>query len=837
MKNPLLKKLLPHALALVLFLAVSALFCKPVLDGNVMNQHDNVGWKGMAQNAFEYKEKNGHFPLWNPNLFSGMPNYQVAMEGKTILPDTVKVMSLGLPKPMNFFFLACLCFYILALVLGVNPVVGMIGSLAYSFSTYNPVIVAAGHDTQMLATAFMPLLMAGLISIYNKKYWLGLALTTFGTYQELSVNHFQVSYYFFLIAVLVTLGYLVKWIREKDWKHIGVAAALTVLAAMIGVAGNALVLLTTSEYSKFTMRGGKDISIQGDSVKKANTKGLDTSYAFEYSIGKAETFTLLMPNAFGGGSYARFGEGTKVAEKLSDKGFAPNQAEQIAQSMPKYWGKIFTAGPAYLGVIIFILGLIGFVVIRSPLRWGLLAATLLGIFMTWGKNFAGFNVFLFENLPLYNKFRAPSFAQVIPQFTMAIMTLLTLQQLLFAEKSREFFSKHMKPILYTVGGLFGLLALLYIGMDYGTGDDAGIISGSVQQTGNDEVGRLIVSALKDERKSMFGGQILRALGIALLAALTLFLFVKEKISALVAGIVLLVISTLDITLSSYKFFNNENDQYSARQESDKLFVSADDYANANFSLSPYDNQIREDKSPNFRVFNMMGTSSGSPFSESRTSYFHKSVGGYHPAKLRIYQDIIERYFSSSTNPGVLNMLNTKYLITQSPFSGGDTLIKREEAFGPCWLVSHVKVVEDRVASINALGSTNLRDTAIVEKAAATGLVQPQRDSLATISMTKFDNDAVEYEVNGSGPQFAVFSEIYYPKGWNAYVDGKKTDYLNVNYLLRGIAVPAGKHTIKFVFEPESVAKGRSIMFIASILIALILVGGLFMAWKESRKAS
>ncbi len=802
-----------------------------------MNQHDNVGWKGMAQNAFEYKEKNGHFPLWNPNLFSGMPNYQVAMEGKTILPDTVKLLSLGLPKPMNFFFLACLCFYILALVLGVNPVVGMIGALAYSFSTYNPVIVAAGHDTQMLATAFMPLLMAGLISIYNKKYWLGIALTTFGTYQELSVNHFQVSYYFFLIAALVTIGYLVKWIKEKDWKHIGMAGALTILSAVIGVAGNALVLMTTSEYSKFTMRGGKDISIEGDTVKKASTTGLDTSYAFEYSLGKGETFTLLMPNAFGGGSYARFGEGSAVAEKLSDKGFAPNQAEQIAQSMPKYWGKIFTAGPAYLGVIIFIFGLIGFVVIRSPLRWGLLAATLLGIFMTWGKNFAGFNVFLFENLPLYNKFRAPSFAQVIPQFTMAIMTLLTLQQLLFAEKSREFFSKNMKPILYTVGGLFALLALLYIGMDYGTGDDNGILAGSVQQTGNDEVGRVIVSALKEERKSMFGGQILRALGIALLAALPLFLFVKEKISALVTAIVLLVISTLDITISSYKFFNNDNDQYAERRDADKLFVSADDYANANFSLTPFDTKIREDKSPNYRVFNMLGTSSGSPFSESRTSYFHKSVGGYHPAKLRIYQDIIERYFTRSTNPGVLNMLNTRYLITQSPLSGADTLVRRDEAFGPCWLVSHVKVVEDRVAAINALGSTNLRDTAIVVKDAVTGLVQPQRDSMATISMTKFDNDAVEYEVNGSGPQFAVFSEIYYPKGWNAYVDGKKTDYHNVNYVLRGISVPAGKHSIRFVFEPASVEKGRSIMFIASILIALILVGGLFMAWKESRKAS
>jgi hypothetical protein len=833
MKNPLLKKLLPHALALLVFLAVSALFCKPVLDGNVMNQHDNVGWKGMAQNSFEYKDKTGHFPLWNPNLFSGMPNYQVAMEGKSILPDTVKIMSLGLPKPMNFFFLACLFFYILALVLGVNPVVGMIGALAYSFSTYNPVIVAAGHDTQMLATAFMPLLMAGLLCIYNKKYWLGIALTTFGTYQEISVNHLQVSYYFFLIAALVTIGYLVKWIKEKDWKHIGIAGSLTIVSAVIGVAGNALVLKTTSEYSKFTMRGGKDISIEGDSVKKANTSGLDTSYAFEYSLGKGETFTLLMPNAFGGGSYARFEEGSGIAKKLTDKGFQQNQAEQIVQSMSKYWGKIFTAGPAYLGVLIFIFGLIGFVVVRSPLRWGLLAATLLGIFMTWGKNFAGFNVFLFENLPLYNKFRAPSFAQVIPQFTMGIMALLTLQQILFEEKAREFFKKHLKPILFTVGGLFALLALLYIGMDYGAGDDSGIITGSVQQTGSDEVGRLIVSALKDERQSMFGGQILRTLGIALLAAIALYLYVKDKISALATAIVILVISTLDITLTSHKFFNNENDQYSVRPEDQKLFVTAEDYANTNFKASAFDILIKEDKAPNFRVLNILN----GPFAESRTSYFHKSIGGYHPAKLRIYQDIIERYFSKSTNPGVLNMLNTRYLITQSPFSGGDTLIKRDEAFGPCWLVSNVKVVEDRVAAINALGSTNLRDTAIVIKEAATGLVQPQRDSLATISMTKFDNDAIEYEVNGSGPQFAVFSEIYYPKGWNAYVDGKKTDYLNVNYVLRGISVPAGKHSIKFVFEPESVQQGRSIMFIASILIAIILVGGLFMAWKESRKAS
>jgi len=837
MKNSLLKKLLPHALALILFLVVSALFCKPVLEGNVMNQHDNVGWKGMAQNAFEYKEKNGHFPLWNPNLFSGMPNYQVAMEGKTFLPDTVKVLSLGLPKPMNFFFLACLFFYILALVLGVNPIVGMIGALAYSFSTYNPVIVAAGHDTQMLATAFMPLLMAGLISIYNKKYWLGLALTTFGTYQELSVNHFQVSYYFFLIAVLVTLGYLVKWIKEKDWKHIGLAGGLTVLAAVIGVAGNALVLMTTSEYSKYTMRGGKDLAIEGDTVKQVKTSGLDTDYAFQYSIDKPETFTLLMPNAFGGGSYSRLEEGSAIAKKLIDKGVPEQNAEQIAQSLPKYWGEIFTAGPAYLGVLIFVMGLIGFVVLRSPLRWGLLSATLLGIFMTWGRFFPSFNNFIFEHLPLYNKFRAPSFAQVIPQFTMGITAILCLQLFLFADKGRETLQKNIKPVLYSLGGLFGLLLILYIGMDYSVSVDKEILAGYTDKSGSDEMARLIISGLKDERKALFGGQIFRTFAFVALFAAILWLFLKAKLSAVSAAIAFLLISTADITFSSYKFFNNENDQYAERPESDKLFVSEDDYQSTNFRTTDIDNEILKDKSPNYRVLNMAGTSSGSTFSESRTSYFHKSVGGYHPAKLRIYQDIIEKHFSNRPNPGVINMLNTKYIIVPDPQTNQPGLIQNPDAYGPCWLVSHVKQAANKAEAINAIGTINLKDTAVVLADDAKGLVQPQRDSLATISMTKFDNDAVEYEVNGSGPQFAVFSEIYYPKGWNAYVDGKKTDYLNVNYLLRGMAVPAGKHTVKFVFEPESVEKGRSIMFIASILIALILVGGLFMAWKESQKAS
>ncbi|HWR34093.1 MAG TPA: YfhO family protein, partial [Chitinophagaceae bacterium] len=457
--------------------------------------------------------------------------------------------------------------------------------------------------------------------------------------------------------------------------------------------------------------------------------------------------------------------------------------------------------------------------------------TLLGIFMTWGKYFAGFNIFLFENLPLYNKFRAPSFAQVIPQFAMCIMAALTLHQILFAEKAKEFLQKNFKPILYTVGGVFALAALIYLGMDYSAPVDKEILAGYTDKNGSDEMGRLIISGLKAERKAMFGGQMLRALGLVLLAAAVLYLYAKKIVKGFAAAIILLVISTVELTLVSYKYFNNENDQYDGKPDSEKLFVSKDDYNSSNFIPTAAETVILKDKDPNFRVFNMLGTSNGSPFAESHTSYFFKSVGGYHPAKLRIYQDIIEIYLSGSPNMQVLNMLNTKYVITADPQSRQPALIPNPEAYGNCWFVKNVRVVNDPVEAIKSIGKTNLKDTAIIEKSFEKNITQPQWDSTASIKMTKFDNDAIEYESSSSSPQFAVFSEVYYPLGWNAYIDGKKTDYVNANYILRGLSVPAGKHTIQFVFEPASVKQGRSIMFIASILVTLLFLGGLFMAWK------
>ena len=822
MKNEFLKKILPHLLAILIFLTVSILFCKPVLEGNVLSQHDIIGWKGMAQNSFEYKEKFGHFPLWNPNLFSGMPNYQVAMQGKSILPDMVKIFSFGLPKPINFFFLACICFYILCLALRIRPVVGILAGLAYAFSTYNAVIIFAGHETQMLATAFLPLLIAGLICTFEKKYWLGLALTTYATYQQIGVNHLQISYYTFLIAVAVTLCYVYVWIKNKEWKHMAIAGGITVLSAIIGLAGSALTLKTTSEYAKYTMRGGKDISIEGDTVKTAKTSGLDTSYAFIYSIGKAEISTLLMPNAFGGGSSKTVGEGSHVIDKLTGKGIPESSAQQVVGSLPRYWGALpYTAGPAYLGVIICLLGLVGFVILKTPLRWGLLAVTLLGIFMAWGKNFAGFNVFLFEHLPMYNKFRAPSMAQVIPQFAVTVVAALALQRLLFEEKSKELLKADFKKILYTVGGLFALLGMMYVVMDYSSPIDQQLLANKWDSSGTDEIGRLIVSGLKADRKAMFGGQLLRSLGFAILLLGTLYLYLRNFIKPLIAAIALIVISTIELTMVSKAYLGDEE------------YVSPDEYTSSNFTASSIDQQILQDKDPNYRVFNMAGDA----YNESRTSYFHKSIGGYHPAKLRIYQDVIEKYLSARPNPAVLNMLNAKYFIVQDPQSGKEDVIKNPDVFGPCWLVKNVKLVEDRVAAIVDIGKTNLKDTAIVEKVFSKNVVQPQWDSASTIKMTKFDNDAIEYEANCTGPQFAVFSEIYYPVGWNAYIDGKKTEYCNTNYVLRGLSLPAGKHTVKFIFEPASVKKGTSIMFIASIFIGLIFVGGLFMAWRESRKST
>lgn len=824
MKNDLVKKILPHIIAILIFLIVSLIFCKPAIEGNVLNQHDIVGWKGMAQSAFDYKEKHGHYPLWNTNVFSGMPNYMIAMEGKTVMPDMNKVLGLGLPEPIVFFFLSCLCFYILCLSFRLKPVVGIFGGLAYAFATYNPIIIAAGHVTKMYAIAYMPLLLAGLINTYEKRYWIGLALTSLGTYTLLNANHPQISYYFFIAAAIITICYLIVWIQKKEWKHLGIAFGITVIAAIAGMMTTAMNLMVSTEYAKYTIRGGTNVSIQGDSVKANKTEGLDTAYAFGYSLGRGEELTLMMPGAFGGSLKEPASEESHVVEKLTARGVPEANAAQLAANFGKFWGDPNSSGggPFYSGVIVCLLALIGFILYKHPLRWGLLAIALLGVMMAWGKYFMGFSLFLFEHVPLYSKFRSPSIAMVIPQFILPIAAVLALQVLFFRDNARELLKADFKKILIGVGGLAALLVLLYLGMSYSSPIDSQILANKWDASGSDEIGRLIIAGLKQDRQSVFGGQLLRTIGFMILVLGLIWLFMKNILQPLVVVSIFAAVTFIDQYMVDSKYLNEEN------------YRSKDELVAETATKNQIDEQILADKDPHFRVFN----AGNDRFSASDFHYptFHRTLGGYHPAKLRIYQDVIERYLYGEDNREVLNMLDAKYIVVQNPQNGQQSVIPNPGAYGAAWLVKNVQLVNGDVEELQSLGHSNLKDTAFVQNSFAGNVKQPQWDSAATITLAKFDADEVEYNFNAATPQFAVFSEIYYPAGWNAYIDGNKAEYVKADYTLRGLSVPAGKHSIRFVFEPSSYKKGVTISLIGSIAVLILVLGGLFMAWKQSRPA-
>ncbi|HET9057619.1 MAG TPA: YfhO family protein [Chitinophagaceae bacterium] len=813
------KKLVPHIIAIVIFLAASALMGRHALQGNVLSQHDVLGWKGMAQNAFEYKEKNGHFPLWNTALFSGMPNYQVAMDSKSVLPDINKVLTLSLPKPVSFFFLACICFYILSLVLRVNPYVGITGALAFAFSSYNPIIIGAGHETKMYAIAYMPALLAGLLLIYNKNYIGGLCLAAWSAVMEIGANHVQISYYLFLTIVAVTIVFSIDWIRKKEWKHMFVAFSLAAVSGGIGLIGSAIIMIPTYEYSKATMRGGKDVEIKDNKITNAKTSGLDMDYAFSYSNSIAEPLTILMPNAYGGGSGNPLPENSKVIEKLVDKGISESQAEQVAGSIPAYWGGIFpsTSGPVYYGALIVLLALLSVVFVKSPIKWGLLAAAMFGIVLSWGKYFMGVNTFIFNHLPLYNKFRAPSMAMVIVQLVVPILAILSLQSILFSKEKSDLIKQNLKKVLYITGGILVFCFIVYLFQSYSSDIDKQIISAYTDKNGNNEFGRTIVSALLQDRKGMFFSQLMRLAGFTFLLIGLLFLYSRKILSGVIVTVIVGLITVIDLFVVDGGYLNENN------------YKTPDEIAEVNFTANEANKQILEDKDVHYRVFNV----GGDRFQESRTSYFHRSVGGYHPAKLRIYQDVIETYLSANPSQEVLDALDTKYILFTDQ-SGKQIAQLNPGAFGPCWLVKHISFVDSPATELTAIGNTHLRDTVIVNKEFGKTIQQPVYDSTASIKLVKYDNDDIEYSSSATTPQFAVLSEVYYPMGWNAYIDDKKTDYLRVDYFLRGIVVPAGNHKIQFKFEPSSYYTGRNLSFVVSIILVLLLVFTIVWEWKKSR---
>ncbi len=823
MKNFNWKKLKPHVIAIGIFLIVAIIYCKPVLQGKVLQQSDIIHWKGMAQNSFKYKETHGHFPLWSNSMFSGMPAYQIAMDSKNPIPLAYLhyLFTLFLPKPINFFFLLCVSFYFLSQVLRTDYRIGILGALAYAYSSYSSIIIAVGHETKVQTMGYIPALLAAIILVYQKRYYIGAALSTLFATLMITMNHPQIDYYFIIVAAFMTIAYLIKWIKQKEYKHIAVSFAILAVAAVIGVGANMVTLATTYDYSKATMRNST-LNLDTATNQQRTSSGLPIDYAFGWSYGQAETLSLLVANVYGGSSQGGvLTQDSHLAKLAIEKGVPEEQAAQFASSFPAYWGnQPFTSGPVYLGAVICFLFVLGIIYLKGFDKWWILPACVLAILMSWGKNFSAFNSFLFNYMPLYNKFRAPTMALVIPQLLFPFVAILSLQKLLYEEKDRAAALKKLKTAGYIMLGIFAIAAMLYSSFTYKANDDSSTINYLTQLTqGNTDEANNFYRALLDDRRSLFGKDLLRSLFFAGAAFLFVWLMLKGKIKNVYALWALLLLSSIDVLAEGRRYLN------------DNSFQDEASYDETNFTASPADLEILKDTGY-YRVLNL----TKDVFNDALTSYFHNSVGGYHPAKLSVTEDLLNYQLRKQPmNLQVLNMLNTKYVINSGP-QNQPVVQQNPGALGACWFVKAIQFVKDPAAEMKRLDNLNPKDTAVVEDAYKQSIpFMPVADSNANIRLMKNDNDIITYQSASKTNQFAVFSEIFYDRGWKAYIDNKETPIVRTDYTLRGLALPAGNHTIRFEFKPASYYNSETIAIIASALAWLIIGFGLFKNYKHKNR--
>lgn len=814
------KPFLPHVIAIAIFLVISLIYCKPALEGKVLQQHDISQWKGAIQNSVEYaKNHNGKYPLWSNGLFCGMPAYQIGgISGNVIGGYATTVMTLWLPKPVNFFFLACLCFYILCCCLRVNPWTGIIGALAFAYATYDPVIISVGHDTKMWAIALMPAVLGSVILIFDKRYLWGFVLTALFTSMLISVNHLQIAYYLFLTIGVMAVFFLVRLAREKRYRDIMIMASLAIGAVLIGVLTNAEALFGTYEYQKETIRGGG--SALSDSTRKSGSKpstGLDKDYGLAYSMGITEPFVLMVPRLFGGSSDKEevSQDKSKAVEAL---GSLPRELQSLQNQLPLsyYWGGIQdvggstgTSGPPYVGAIICFLAIFSMFILDRKHKWWIFTAIMLTIIMSWGIYFDGFNSFLFNHLPFYNKFRAPSMIMVIPQLLLPLLAVLGIDKMMRREDKKTMLKLFFRALMVT-GIIFVFLFLCYMSYDFLSSSDKNILK-QVRASNQPPVAEAVKSffnGLKEDRQGLMMGDIFRSIGFILLGAAMVFMFLKNIIKPWIIIAGLAIFAFVDVALINSTYLNSSNYQEKDEEET-------------TFNATPKDQEILADKS-DYRVFNM----SGNRWNENNTSYLYKSIGGYHPAKLRIYQDLIEHQLSNQEpNMGVLNMLNAKYFIQKDRNGATQQVQKNDSALGSCWFVKQVVFVKDLDEEMKALDKFNPKDTAFVEELYKNAVpFLPGADSSSSIKLVKNDNDVINYQSISTANQFAVFSEIYYNSGWKAYVDGKEAPIAKVDYVLRGLAINAGKHDIEFRFEPAGYLTGRKLNTVFNIILALLLLG-------------
>ena len=807
MKN--LNKFAPHLYALIGFIAIALIYFYPTLQGKQIFQSDIAQYTGMAKEQIDFRKEYNEEPYWTNSAFGGMPTYQLgAKYPNNYIKDLDSVLRF-LPRPADYLFLYFLGFYVLMLSLKIKPLKAFFGALAFGFSTYLIIILGVGHNAKAHAIAYMPLLLAGVLWVFQKRYVLGGIVTMLAAALEIQANHFQMTYYFLFLLVIISGYYIIEIIKAKDYKHVSRVLGVFAIGAILAVGANATNLLATSEYAKYSTRSNSELTFDANGKKKVDDNAMSYEYITEYSYGVGESLNLIAPKLFGGSNSEDLGPDSSMYQFIVAQNVPESEAVNLVKHMPTYWGEQpIVAAPAYIGIVVFFLAILALFVEKRKIKYALAVGVVFSLALSWGKHFAPLTDFFINYVPMYNKFRAVSSIQVLLELCMPVLAILGLSAFVNSDETER-----GKSLLYAGGIVAGILVMLLL------------LSGSFSFTSlNDEFyakqyGANFMDVLKEDRKAMYFSTIYRSLGFLAVAFAVLFFYTKKTFSQFNTVLLVGLVMVFDL------FFVAKN------------YVKAEDFVSKSQIERPFeeteaDKRILEDKS-HFRVFEMDGN-----MNSARASFFHKSIGGYHAAKPKKMQELFD-YQIAKNNIEVLNMLNTKYVI-QTNEQGAPMALQNPNANGNAWFVSKLKFVNSADEEMKALNSLKTKDEATLSKKEnkdVTIAATFTKDSTATINLETYKPNYLKYVSTNSNAGFGVFSEIYYPKGWIATIDGKEATILNVNYVLRGLQIPAGKHTIEFKFEPEVVKTGGMIALISSVLMLGVIGLGIFYWRKKTQEVA
>tara|TARA_R110002124_G_scaffold138576_6_gene302297 strand:- start:246452 stop:248899 length:2448 start_codon:yes stop_codon:yes gene_type:complete len=804
-----LKKFLPHLVVIVLFVIASVSYFSPALQGKTIFQSDIAQHNGMAKQLRDYRKETGNETYWTDAAFGGMPTYQLGAQYPHNYIKNLDLTLRFLPRPADYLFLYFIGMYILFLVLKVDYRLAFLGALAFGFSTYLIIILGVGHNAKAHAIAYMPLVLSGIVLTFRGKFLYGFLLTTVAMALELAANHFQMTYYLLFVVICLGIAYFIDAFRKKVLPHYFKALAIMAVGVLVALGLNATNIMATKEYADASTRGKSELTINPDGSPKEVTNGLDYEYITEYSYGRLESFNLLIPRFMGGGSGDPFPEDSETVNEILKLGASPQEVNNILYQLPLYWGEQpIVAAPAYVGAIIIFLAVLALFLVRGRLKWWITAAFLLSLLLSWGKNFSFLTEFFIDYIPLYDKFRAVSSIQVIIELILPILAIVGLHQFFNNFVKDE---EKKKALLYA-NGIVGGLTLIFLMFKSALFDFVGPYDYAIRE----QLGNRLVEAIKEDRMSVFTADAIRSLILILLSGGTLWLLLQNKIKETVGVVALSVLIVFDLVGVDRRYVNNDD------------FVAARAMEQP-FQKHGADIQILEDTG-HFRVFD----AANSAFNSAQASYYHNALGGYHAAKPRRIQELYDFYISNG-DIGILNMMNVRYIITQNK-NGGPVAQRNPYANGNAWFVENVIPAETANDEIRLLDSLDSKKTAVISREFLSKIPTQKisRDSTATIELVNYDPQHLVYEASTDSPQLAIFSELYYPNGWNAYINGNPAEYFRANYALRAMALPPGNNKIEFKFEPKVIKTGSTISLASSLLFALILFGGLYYQFRRKK---